>query len=118
MSPLILNVKEASDFRVTDPTKPVRIRLDPNDEVASNQPISIPTLMKRVADYYPHQNALMYKDSNDHWKAITYEEYRNRVVKIAKAFIKLGLKRHESVAILAANSVEWLITCLAAIHAG
>lgn len=41
-----------------------------------------------------------------------------RVHKVAKAFIKLGLKRHHSVAVLASNCPEWFISELAAIHAG
>lgn len=40
------------------------------------------------------------------------------VLTCAKAFLKLGLERHHSVAILGFNSPEWFIADLAAIHAG
>jgi long-subunit acyl-CoA synthetase (AMP-forming) len=108
-------VKETKEFRVTDPTKPVRILRDVNDKM---EPMTIPALMKRTAENYPNNNALMYKDEvSKEWKGITYKEYRERVEKIAKVFIKLGLERHGTVAVLAFNSVEWFVSELAAIHA-
>lgn len=112
-------IKETTEFRVTDPTMPVRILRDANDRTASVDPISIPALMKRTAENYANHPALMFKDEiSKEWKGITYKEYRDRVVKMAKVFIKLGLERHGTVAVLAFNSVEWFISELAAIHAG
>lgn len=113
------NVKEATDFRVTDPAKPIRILKDPNDRTASVDPISIPALMKRTSENYATTPALMYKDEvSKEWTAINYKEYRERVEKIAKVFIKLGLERRGTVAVLAFNSVEWFLSELAAVHAG
>lgn len=61
----------------------------------------------------------MYKDVVlGEWRGITYREYRERVERMAKVFIKLGLERHGIVAVLAFNSVEWFVSELAAIHAG
>jgi long-chain-fatty-acid--CoA ligase ACSBG len=112
-------IKETTEFRVTDKTKPVRILRDPNDRTASVEPISIPALMKRTSENYPNNTALMYQDEvSKEWTPITYREYRERVEKMAKIFIKLGLKRHGVVAVLAFNSVEWFVSELAAIHAG
>lgn len=112
-------IKEATDVFVTDPLKPVRILRDSNDRTASVEPITIPALMKRSAENYANNMALMYTDEvSKEWKGITYKEYRDRVVKTAKTFIKLGLERHGTVAVLAFNSVEWFVSELAAIHAG
>jgi long-subunit acyl-CoA synthetase (AMP-forming) len=112
-------LKESKEFRVTDPTQPIKILRDSNDRTASVEPISVPALMKRTAENYPNNNALMYKDEvSKEWKGITYKEYRERVEKIAKVFFKLGLERHGTVAVLAFNSVEWFVSELAAIHAG
>lgn len=112
-------IKETSEFRVTDPAKPVRIFRDPNDRTASVEPITIPALMKRTVDNYGSNPALVYKDEiTKEWNIITYKEYRDRVEKMAKVFIKLGLERHGSVAVLAFNSVEWFVSEMAAIHAG
>jgi long-chain-fatty-acid--CoA ligase ACSBG len=113
------NVKETTDFRVTDPVKPIRILQDPNDRTASVDPISIPALMKRTAENYAITPALMFKDEvSKEWTAINYKEYREKVEKMAKVFIKLGLESRGTVAVLAFNSVEWFVSELAAIHAG
>lgn len=112
-------VKESTDFRVTDPLKPVRIHRDPNDRTSSVEPITIPALMKRTAENYANNTALMFKDEvTKEWVGITYKEYRDRVEKIAKVFIKLGLEPRGAVAVLAFNSAEWFISELATIHAG
>lgn len=113
------SVKEATEFRVTDPSKPVRIHRDPNDRTSSVDPITIPALMKRTAENYANHTALMFKDDvTKEWTGINYKEYRERVEKIAKVFIKLGLEPRGTVAVLAFNSVEWFVSELAAIHAG
>lgn len=107
------------DFRTTDPTKQVRIQKDPSNRTASIEPITIPGLMKRTAQNFGNTKALMFKDEvTKEWKGISYKEYRDKVEKMAKVFIKLGLERHGTVAILAFNSVEWFISELAAVHAG
>lgn len=109
----------AAEFRVVDPSKPVRILSEPNGKHASMEPITIPALMKRTVANYGSHTALMYKDVvTKGWNGITYKEYQNRVEKMAKVFIKLGLEQHGTVAVLAFNSVEWFVTGLAAIHAG
>jgi long-chain-fatty-acid--CoA ligase ACSBG len=113
------NIHETTEFRVTDLSKPVRILQDMNDQTASVEPISVPALLKRVAGSYANHSALMFKDEvSNEWKGISYREYRDRVEKMAKVFIKLGLERHGTVAVLAFNSVEWFVSELAAIHAG
>lgn len=115
----MVKIKESNDFRVTDISKPVRIWRDPNDRTASVDPITIPALLKRTAENYASTTALMYKDTVlDEWKGITYKEYRERVERTAKVFIKLGLEQRGVVAVLAFNSVEWFVSELAAIHAG
>lgn len=75
--------------------------------------------MSNVVEKYPNHLALMRKDEiSKEWKGITYKEYKDRVEKMAKVFIKLGLERHGTVAVLAFNSVEWYVSELAAVHAG
>jgi long-chain-fatty-acid--CoA ligase ACSBG len=111
-------VKTASNFQVVDRTEPVKLFLDPND-ATELKPVTIPDLLRNVTANYANHAALRYKDElTQTWKEISYQVYRNRVEKVAKVFIKLGLERHGSVAILAFNSVEWFISELAAIHAG
>lgn len=109
-------IKESTEFRVTDPSKPIKICRSTSDRI---EPLTVPALMKRTVDNYGKHTALMYKDEiTKEWTGITYKEYRERVEKTAKVFIKLGLERHGTVAVLAFNSVEWFVSDLAAIHAG
>lgn len=109
----------ASDFRVTDPTKTVRVLKDLTKQAASVETITIPDLMRRTVKKFPDHKALTFKDEvTNEWQAITYQEYLEKVEQMAKAFIKLGLKNRGAVAVLAGNCVEWFISDLAAIHAG
>lgn len=108
--------KEANNFRVVDQTKTINILRSVNDRA---EPLTVPALLKRTVENHGSTNALMFKDEiTREWTAITYKEYRDRVVQTAKVFIKLGLERHGSVAVLAFNSVEWFVSEMAAIHAG
>lgn len=112
-------IRETNEFRVTDPSKPVKLFQNPRDKTASVDPITIPALMNRTVENYGNHPALKHKDPiTNKWVTITYREYKERVEKMAKVFIKLGLERHGSVAVLAFNSVEWFVSELAAIHAG
>lgn len=106
---------EAREFRVTDVTRPSRIlKIGDNDP----EPESVPDLLARIVENYAEHPALAYQDQTKAWKFISYKEYKEKVDQFAKVFIKLGLKRFGSVAVLSFNSVEWFITELAAIHAG
>lgn len=109
-------IKESKNFRVIDKTQPSRIlKLETGDR----EPITIPQLLSRTAENYPDHPALAYQEHDKkEWTFISYKEYKDRVEKIAKVFIKIGLKRYETVAVLAFNSVEWFVTELATIHAG
>jgi long-chain-fatty-acid--CoA ligase ACSBG len=109
---------DSEDFRVTDPSKTVNIFRDQDENNEFIEPITIPELLSKIAEKYADKKAMMFKEENsDEWKGITYKEYRDRVEKMAKVFIKLGLNRFESVAVFAINRVEWVIAQMAAIHA-
>lgn len=95
----------------------VRLRLG-NDGAAAAEPISVPHLLHRTATNFPDVTALMHKDADNEWKAVTYSQYRENVLRTAKAFIKLGLEPKHSVGILAFNGPEWFYSELGAIHAG
>lgn len=107
------------DHRVTDPSQRVRILKEPGDGDAWIEPITVPQMLQKSVQVNGDRNALVTKNKkNKKWEGITFKKYQEKVEKIAKAFIKLGLKRHGSVAILASNCAEWFISELAAIHAG
>lgn len=111
-------VRETSEkeFRVTEINKPSRILKFDN---ADQKPITVTDLLAKTVDRYGDHPALAYQEQETKsWKFYNYKEYKGKVDQFAKVFIKLGLKRFESVGVLAFNSVEWFITELAAIHAG
>lgn len=109
----------SSDYRSVDLRKTVKILSNPKDKATLVDPITVPALLKRTAELYGDTKALMYKDAETKkWVGITYKEYRDRATSIAKVFIKVGLERYGTVAVLAANCVEWMIAELATIHAG
>lgn len=82
------------------------------------EPITVIEYFRKTVEKFPSEDALAYKDTNENWVKINYEEYHRQVEKLAKVFIKMGLKQRGVVAILAWNSPKWVITALAAIHAG
>ncbi|KYQ58785.1 Very long-chain-fatty-acid--CoA ligase bubblegum [Trachymyrmex zeteki] len=96
----------------------VRIKLDTNGP-NSCMPVSIPGVLTRTAKLYPDHIALVSKpDANGKRTTYTFQEYESAIRIVAKAFIKLGLKRHHSVCIMGFNSPEWFIADLATIYAG
>lgn len=107
------------ECRVTDPSQRVQIIKEPGNRDACIEPITIPKMLYRSVQAYGDRNALMTKNQiTKKWEGITFKKYQEKVEKIAKSFIKFGLKRHGSVAILASNCAEWFISELAAILAG
>ena len=48
----------------------------------------------------------------------TYEEYMEDVRNVAKGFLALGLDRFHTVGCLGYNAPEWVISHVAAVHAG
>lgn len=115
-----VKIREATDFRVTDPRNAVKMLEDFSDDPAAKfEPMSVVDAFERTVENYPNHKALMFKDEiKKVWDGISYQEYKNRVEKMAKVFIKLGLERHGTIAVLAFNCVEWFVAELAAIHAG
>ncbi|XP_026540924.1 long-chain-fatty-acid--CoA ligase ACSBG1 isoform X2 [Notechis scutatus] len=66
---------------------------------------------------YTSLNALASKKEGK-WEKITFSEYYRLSRKAAKSFLKLGLERFHSVAILGFNSAEWFISAVGAVFAG
>lgn len=110
-------IRAATKYTTTKRDEAVRLRIG-SDGLSAVEPISVPQLLQRTATNYPDLPALKHKDADGVWQTTTYSQYRAAVLQTAKAFIKLGLEAHNSVAILAFNSPEWFVSELAAIHAG
>ena len=74
-------------------------------------------MLNNTVDRCPNNIALAVK-RNDEWVKWTYTQYLEDIKTVAKAFIKLGLKPHHSVAILGFNAPEWHISAVASVVAG
>lgn len=110
---------EELNYHVTDKTQRVKINMNSKDEFGKIEPITICDMFDQIVKKYPDHPALKQKNTiTKDWEIVTYKNYQERVEKMAKVFIKLGLERFGTVAILGFNSIEWFISELAAIHAG
>ncbi|XP_010124917.1 PREDICTED: long-chain-fatty-acid--CoA ligase ACSBG1, partial [Chlamydotis macqueenii] len=92
----------------------VRLRID---NACPQTPITVHQMFKESLEKYGSLNALASK-KNGKWEKITFSEYYCLSRKAAKSFLKLGLERFHSVAILGFNSPEWFISAVGAVFAG
>jgi len=101
-----------------DPTGAVKIRME-NSGMGNEEPVSIPTMLKRNANEVPNEAAMKAKDPETGKESVwSWSAYHQETRTVAKAFIDLGLEKYGSVCILGFNSPEWHISNLAAIFAG
>ena len=106
----------ANSLTTTWPDGTVLIRT--NDHESSNYPPkSVWTMLQETLARVPDRTALGVK-RNGVWVTWTYRQYLEDIQTVAKAFIKLGLKRSHSVNILGFNAPEWHISNIAAVVAG
>jgi long-chain-fatty-acid--CoA ligase ACSBG len=68
-------------------------------------------------DKYGDLGALGFK-RQDKWEHISYCQYYQIARRAAKGFLKLGLERAHSVAILGFNSPEWFFSAVGTVFAG
>jgi long-chain acyl-CoA synthetase len=65
----------------------------------------------------PDLNALCYKETGE-WKTITWQGYKNRVDRFAKALIAQGIGTGDKVALIGSNIPEWFIADMAIMTMG
>ncbi|XP_053310872.1 long-chain-fatty-acid--CoA ligase ACSBG2-like [Spea bombifrons] len=94
----------------------VRLRLDGPDP-ASFSPLTVPQLFARSVRGRGQQVALCVKRA-DEWKKITYLQYEQQTLMVAKALLRLGLQRFHGVLILGSNAPEWFMAEIGSILAG
>jgi long-chain acyl-CoA synthetase len=76
-------------------------------------------LLRRAAATWPGRPA--YADrpgAADPWQAITWDQTRQRVLRLAAGFLALGLEPGEKVALMMPNRLEHVLADLGALHAG
>ncbi len=77
--------------------------------------ITVGDLLSKVAEKYPNDNAITYTDRD--YKR-TWKEFNEEVEKVAKNFLRIGVRKGDHVAIWATNTPEWLLTLFAATKIG
>ncbi|XP_057579704.1 long-chain-fatty-acid--CoA ligase ACSBG1 [Hippopotamus amphibius kiboko] len=92
----------------------VRLRIDPS---CPQTPYTVHRMFYEALDKYGDLSALGFKQQGT-WEHISYNQYYLLARKAAKGFLKLGLERAHSVAILSFNSPEWFFSAVGAVFAG
>ncbi|XP_052044277.1 long-chain-fatty-acid--CoA ligase ACSBG1 [Apodemus sylvaticus] len=92
----------------------VRLRLEP---FCTQLPYTVHQMFYEALDKYGNLSALGFK-RKDKWERISYHQYYLIARKVAKGFLKLGLERAHSVAILGFNSPEWFFSAVGTVFAG
>ncbi|MFE2757402.1 AMP-dependent synthetase/ligase [Actinosynnema sp. NPDC059335] len=78
---------------------------------------SIPDLLRERVRETPDAEALRHR-TGDTWTSLTWTEVAERVRRRALGFRELGVRDEARVAIMAATSVDWILTDLAVLAAG
>ncbi|GAA3726220.1 long-chain acyl-CoA synthetase [Spinactinospora alkalitolerans] len=73
---------------------------------AARQDADAPALSDRISD-----------TSGDHWKTLTWGEYRQTALELAAAYIEAGVRHGDVVALMLPNRSEHLLADLGAVHA-
>lgn len=69
----------------------------------------LPEMLERTARLYPDHEAYRWYDyCTNSWVSLTWREFSERVLRWRRAFVKMGLKRGDRVAMLLPNSIDAL----------
>nr|XP_021536142.1 long-chain-fatty-acid--CoA ligase ACSBG1-like [Neomonachus schauinslandi] len=92
----------------------VRTRFHPT---CPQPPYTVHQMFSETLDKYGDLRAIGFKRQGT-WEHISYSQYYLLARKAAKGFLKLGLERAHSVAILGFNSPEWFFSAVGTVFAG
>lgn len=68
-------------------------------------------LIYRQAEKYGDRPALLYKlFGGENWKSVTWKQFAAQVGRVSRAFIAMGLKPQEMIAVFSQNCVQYLFT--------
>ncbi|XP_035251951.1 long-chain-fatty-acid--CoA ligase ACSBG1 [Anguilla anguilla] len=104
----------AQSLWTTEASGYVQLRID---ETCPEEPITVHQMFKASVEKYGDLSALATK-KEDRWEKMTFAEYYHTCRTVGKSFLKLGLERFHTVAILGFNSAEWFFSAIGAIFAG
>jgi long-chain acyl-CoA synthetase len=79
---------------------------------------TLPLMLRNRAKDSPDINIQYYKDVSNAYKAKTYRQFYEEVCFLTSALIELGVKREDSVGLIADNRQEWMAAAFAIHSAG
>ncbi|XP_078237313.1 long-chain-fatty-acid--CoA ligase ACSBG1 isoform X2 [Pogona vitticeps] len=92
----------------------VKLRMD---ATCPQTPMTVHQMFQESLEKYGSLHAMASRKEGK-WEKISFSEYYALCRKAAKSFLKLGLERFHSVAILGFNSAEWFISAVGTVFAG
>jgi len=75
--------------------------------------LTLSAVLDQTAAEFPNNKAIVFKG-----RRITFRELKENVVKLAKSFLKVGIRKGDKVAIMMTNCPEWIYARDAAIRVG
>jgi len=75
--------------------------------------LTLSGVLDQTVERFPDKEAIVFKD-----RRITFREFKENVDKLARAFLNLGVKKGDKVAIMMTNRPEWIYARDAAIRIG
>ncbi|EGD79828.1 hypothetical protein PTSG_10811 [Salpingoeca rosetta] len=97
-----------------EPSGEVALKIEHPPEPGSERPMTIVELLRLAADRFSDQHALASIKPDGTWAFRTYRELFDECVYVARALVKLGLRKHHTVLIYGTNAAEWTITAIGA----
>lgn len=78
---------------------------------------TLPLRLLKAVDSFPNPRAQMFREAGG-WKSYSSEEFMRRVAGLSTAFVELGVKPGDRVALFSANRPEWHVADFAITGAG
>jgi long-chain acyl-CoA synthetase len=75
-------------------------------------------LLERTAADYGDELAYSDRDAEGLWQSLTWREFRDQVLRLAAALVRLGLEPGDRVALMLPNRLEHVLADQAVLHAG
>ena len=93
-------------------------KLEKEEEIVNPNFKTVPDYLHHYHDTQPEKEAFVFAFTDGSREAVTYKDLYINSLHVAKCLIKLGVKKHEFVAVSMRNSSKWLYAAFGAVLAG
>ena len=80
---------QTAQHSTSDPTVAVDVELAEKDDFSAEKPTAVSRLFQRAVAMFPDHPALRYKTDNNFWEELTYSQYYNKCLEVARAYIEV-----------------------------